>query len=358
MFEDRSQKKQRTEISSLGEFGLIRELTKNLSIKNNKNILGSGDDAAIANYSDEQTLVSTEIFTEKVHFDLSYTPLKHLGYKLVVAGVSDIYAMNGTPSQVLIGLGLSNRFSLEAVQELYEGIEAACTHYQIDLTGGDVTSSAVGLVISITALGHAKEDNIVRRNGAQENDLILTTGDLGAAYLGLLLLEREKKVFEANPEMQPELNKFDYLLKRQLKPDIHFALLNELREKGVKPTSMIDISDGLASDIMHITHASKKGCRIYEEKIPIDAESIQLSEEFNLNPVTVALNGGEDYELLFTVKAIDYEKIKTITGIQVIGHITSEGSGDHLVTTDERLIELSAPGWIKAYENNNGEEHK
>lgn len=350
MFEDRSKKAKRTEISELGEFGLIKALTKNLKSRNKNTIKGVGDDAAILNHSGFRTLVSTELFTEKVHFDLTYTPLRHLGYKTVVAAIADIYAMNGTPDSVLIGLGLSNRFSLEAIEELYQGIEMACERYGVDLNGGDISSSAIGLAISVTATGTAKENQLTYRQNASQNDIIMATGNFGAAYLGLLLLEREKQVFKANPNMQPELGPFDYLLERQLKPELPVKILEEIREMGVVPTSMIDVSDGLASDLMQICNESNCGCHLYENRISIDEQSFKLAEEFKINPVTAALNGGEDYEFLMTIKPSDYEKIKDIQGLNSIGHITAEGSSCAMVTSDDRLIELSAPGWVKQYE--------
>jgi thiamine-monophosphate kinase len=323
---------QRSELSDLGEFGLIDILTKNIKLKNKSSRLGIGDDAAVIGEGERVTLVSTDILVEGVHFDMSYTPLKHLGYKAAVVNFSDIYAMNGIPEQITVGLAVSNRFSIEALEEIYEGILLACESYNVDLVGGDTTSSLSGLFLSLTVIGTAHKDEVVSRSGAKENDLICVTGDLGSAYMGLLVLEREKQVFKANPNMQPDLEGLDYILERQLKPEARKDIKKMLQGIDVKPTSMIDISDGLASDIMHICKASDLGCNIFTDKLPID-------------PNTAVMNGGEDYELLFTISQGDYEKIKDISGISVIGHMNEASAGMNLATPDGKLIALQAQGW-------------
>lgn len=335
----------RTELSELGEFGLIDLLTKNISLENKSSLYGVGDDAAVIDNKGKLTLVSTDLLVEGVHFDLSYTPLRHLGYKAAVVNISDIVAMNGTARQLLVGLSVSNRFPVEALEELYAGIRQACKVYHVDLVGGDTTSSIRGLFLSITVIGDADPGDVVYRNTAKENDLICVSGDLGGAYMGLLLLEREKAAFQGDPNMQPDLEGYDYILERQLKPEPRSDITRVLKESHVKPTAMIDISDGLGSEILHICKGSKLGCRIYEEKIPIDATTINMAEVFNISHWTAALNGGEDYELLFTIDQKDFEKVRLIPGISVIGHMTEESLGAHLIATDGALVEIMAQGW-------------
>jgi thiamine-monophosphate kinase len=335
----------RTELSELGEFGLIDHLTKNIIIKNESTITGVGDDAAVIKATDKHLLVSTDLLTEGVHFDLTYTPLKHLGYKAAIVNFSDIAAMNGVPTHITVGISASNRFSVEALEELYSGIYLACEKYSVDLIGGDTTSSVSNLFIAITVIGEAKKEEITYRNTAKQNDLICVSGDLGAAYLGLLLLEREKQVFKADPNMQPELEGYDYALGRQLKPEARVDIVKILKEKGIKPTSMIDISDGLASEIKHICKNSKLGCQLYEDKIPIDVTAVNIAEEFKMDPTIAALSGGEDYELLFTVGQTDYDKIKDIEEISVIGHMTDISEGENLISRSGSAVELKAQGW-------------
>lgn len=335
----------RTELSELGEFGLIDLLTDNIVLANKGTICGVGDDAAVIDNKDKLTLVSTDLLVEGVHFDLSYTPLKHLGYKAAVANISDIAAMNGIARQLLVGLSVSSRFPVEALEELYDGIRQACKVYHVDLAGGDTTSSPKGLFLSITVIGEAGKDEVVYRNTARENDLVCVTGDLGAAYMGLLLLEREKATFLGNPDMQPDLEGNDHILGKQLKPEPRTDIIRLLKEIHVKPTAMIDISDGLGSEILHICKGSKLGCRLYEDKIPIDPTTVNMAATFNISPVTAALNGGEDYELLFTIDQNDYEKVKAIPNISVIGHMTELSQGAQLVASDGVLVEITAQGW-------------
>jgi thiamine-monophosphate kinase len=342
MFEDRTK---RTELSSIGEFGLIDLIAKKIELKNASTHYGIGDDCAILDCQGKKILVSTDLLIEGVHFDLAYTPLKHLGYKAVIVNLSDVAAMNAIPEQITVSLGLSNRFSVEAVEELYEGIALACNKYGIDVVGGDTTSSQKGLIISITAIGYAEPEEIVYRNGAQENDLICVSGDLGGAYLGLLSLQQEKTVFLVNPEMQPELEGKEYILERQLKPEARVDIVKLLKENNIMPTSMMDISDGLASEIKHISKQSKVGATIYEEKIPIFQQTWDMARRFNLDPTTCALNGGEDYELLFTIKQEDYEKIKNVPDLTVIGHITTKEAGVNLITKNGVSTILQAQGW-------------
>ena len=339
------QSKNRTELSELGEFGLIKHLTRNIKIKQKTSVRGIGDDSAVVEYKNKQTLITTDMLVEGVHFDLMYTPLKHLGYKSVVVNLSDIVAMNGTPAQITVGIAISNRFSVEALEELYDGMLLACDKYNVDLIGGDTTSSNSGLVISITAIGYADKDEIIYRNTAKENDLIVVSGDLGGAYVGLQLLEREKQVFKANPNIQPDLEGNDYIIERQLKPETRSDILELLKELKVKPTSMIDISDGLSSEILHICNQSEVGCSIYEEKIPIDPTTINMAKEFTLDPTVCALSGGEDYELLFTVDIGDYDKIIGNPSLTVIGHITNKSSGVNLVARSGALYPITAQGW-------------
>lgn len=335
-----------TPIGKLGKFGLIDRLAGNVKISNKSTITGIGDDAAIIDSGSELTLVSTDLFLEGIHFNLIYTPLKHLGYKAVIRGISDIYAMNGTPAQIMLALGLSTRFTVEQVEEIYEGVNLACEKYKIDLAGGDTTSSLTGLTISVTAIGTVGKENIVRRNGAHANDLICVTGDFGASYMGLQLLERERKLYEKDKTLQPDLSGYEYTVGRQLKPEFPSSVLKELEKAEIMPSSMIDVSDSLASDLLHICKLSATGCRIYSEKIPIDYETSKIAEEFNLDPIIPALNGGEDYELLFTIPLSMLEKIKTVEQVKVIGHMTVSGSGKILVGSGGSEISISAPGWI------------
>ncbi|MFN5148403.1 MAG: thiamine-phosphate kinase [Flavobacteriia bacterium] len=336
----------RTELSQLGEFGLIDHLTKDLSNTQESTLLGVGDDAAVISISEEEAmLLSTDMLVEGVHFNLMYMPLKHLGYKAVAVNVSDICAMNGIAEQIIVSLAVSSRFPLEALEELYDGIRYACTNYNVDLVGGDTTSSVSGLIINISVVGRAKRSQISYRSGAKEHDLLVVTGDLGAAYMGLQVLEREKQVFESNPDIQPDLDGHDYIIERQLKPEARKDVIGFLKELGVVPTSMIDISDGLASEILHICKASKVGCHVYDEKIPIDAKTSMTAIDFNLDPSTCALNGGEDYELLFTIKQDDYDKIKGNPHMTVIGHMTNEQDGIYYIDKNGSAITLRAQGW-------------
>jgi len=335
----------RTELSELGEFGLIEHLTRNIKLKNPGSILGVGDDAAVLDSSKNQTIITTDMLIEGVHFDLTYTPLKHLGYKSVVVNLSDIYAMNAHPAQITVSIAVSSRFSLEAIEEFYEGILLACKKYNVDVIGGDTTSSSSGMVISITAIGEAGKNDIVCRNTAEKDDLLCVSGDLGAAYAGLLILEREKEVFKDDPEMQPDLKGYDYVLGRQLKPEARRDIIKLLKDLKVKPTSMIDISDGLSSESLHICNSSGVGCNLYEEKIPINPATITTAHEFKLDPTVCALSGGEDYELLLTVSLADYDKIKDNPKIKIIGHITEKEAGANLVAKDGSLHPLIAQGW-------------
>ena len=343
MTEDKNE--MRTSLSELGEFGLIKHLTQSFDIHQKSTIKGVGDDAAVLAIKDKNILVTTDLLVEGVHFDLSYMPLKHLGYKAVVVNVSDIYAMNGIATQITVSIAVSNRFPLEAVEELYAGIHLACKTYGVDLVGGDTTSSTKGLLISITAIGEAKNEDIVYRNTAKPNDLLVVTGDLGAAYLGLQVLEREKRVFEVDPNSQPDLTNYTYLIQKQLKPEARKDIVELFAALDVKPTAMIDISDGLSSEILHICTQSKVGCDLYEEKIPLDPQVIATCEEFDLNSTTIALSGGEDYELLFTISQNDFPKIKGNPHLTVIGHMTDESNGVNLVTRAGQQIKLTAQGW-------------
>ena len=336
----------RTELDELGEFGLIDQLTQDFPLRNASSLKGVGDDAAVINHEGYRTLVSVDLLVEGVHFDMTYTPLKHLGYKAAVVNFSDIYAMNGTPTQIVVGLGISNRYSVEALDELYAGIRLACETYGVDLVGGDTTSSRSGLVISITVIGKAKDEDIVYRSGAKPNDLLCVSGDLGGAYMGLLILEREKAEYMANPNMQPQLGGFDYVLERQLKPEARKDIIARLKEIGVKPTSMIDISDGLASEILHLCKESGVGCQLYEDKIPLDPSTEKIAKDFQIVPSVAAMNGGEDYELLFTIDQKDYEKIQKIAeDVTVIGYMTEDKGIAELVTPDKHVIPLKAQGW-------------
>lgn len=337
---------QRTELSNLGEFGLIEHLTKDVALTQASSIKGVGDDAAVIRISDEESLlISTDMLVEGIHFNLMYMPLKHLGYKAVAVNVSDICAMNGKAEQITVSLAVSNRFPVEVLEELYSGIKAACTFYGVDLVGGDTTSSTSGLVISVSVLGRAKNSEITYRNGAKEYDLLVVTGDLGAAYMGLQVLEREKEVFTANPHIQPDLDGHDYIIERQLKPEARKDIIGFLKELDVVPTSMIDISDGLASEILHLCKASNVGCHIYDDKLPIDAKTSMTAIDFNLDPGTCALNGGEDYELLFTIKQSDLDKIKGNPHMTIIGHMTHPQDGIYFIDKNGSAVELKAQGW-------------
>ena len=349
IFEDETQ--EFTPISKLGEFGLIDLITKDVKHYNTTTYKGIGDDAAVLKFGDVCQLVSTDLLVEGVHFDLAYAPLKHLGYKAVVVNLSDICAMNAIPTQITVSLALSNRFPLEAVEELYEGVKLACAHYKVDLIGGDTTSSTSGLMISVTAMGTAKESAITYRSGAQEKDLIVVSGDLGAAYLGLQILEREKAVFMEDKNMQPDLHGSEYVLERQLKPEARMDIVKMFQEMDLVPTSMIDVSDGLSSELLHLAKASNLGLQVYEEKIPCDPTVMTIAEEFKLNGVTCALNGGEDYELLFTVAQKDYDKIKANPNMTVIGYMVDKSSGTNLVSHDAKVFPLAAQGWT-AYDKN------
>ena len=336
----------RTEISSLGEFGLIRRLTEGIELKNESSKYGVGDDAAVLSYpTEKQVLITTDLLMEGVHFDLIYVPLKHLGYKAAVVNFSDIYAMNGTPKQITVSLALSKRFSVEDMEELYAGIRLACEEYDVDIVGGDTSSSLTGLAISITCIGEADKDKVVYRNGAKETDLVCVTGDLGAAYMGLQLLEREKVALKGKTDVQPDFSGKEYLLERQLKPEARRDIIEKLAEEGIQPTSMMDISDGLSSELLHICTQSKVGCRVYEEHIPIDYQTAVMAEEFNMNLTTCALNGGEDYEVLFTVPISDHEEISEMECVKLIGHITKPELGCALITRDGQEFELKAQGW-------------
>ena len=337
--------KTNTPLSEYGEFGLIEHLTQEIKLKNTSSVLGVGDDAAVIDVKNRLQVVSTDILVEGIHFDLHYAPLKHIGYKAIASNLSDIAAMNAKPEQVLVSIAISSRFTVEAVEEIYKGIYACCNRYNVDLVGGDTSSSAGGLFINVTVLGYADQQKITHRNTAQENDLICVSGDLGAAYMGLLVLEREKEVFLKDPNIQPDLEAHSYILERQLKPEPRLDIVTELEKHAIVPTSMIDISDGLASEILHICKKSNKGCAVYEEKIPIDPQTHSTALEFGIVPSVAALNGGEDYELLFTIKQEDYEKIQQIKDICVIGYVTYKSSGCSLITQSNTSIELTAQGW-------------
>ena len=336
---------QRTEIATLGEFGLIDHLTKNIKLTQSTTQKGVGDDAAVIDNGNLRTLVTTDLLLEGIHFDLTYVPLKHLGYKSAVVNFSDIYAMNGKPQQITVSLGISKRFSVEDLEEFYSGVLLACEIYGVDLVGGDTSSSLTGFSISVTCIGTAENDKIVYRSGAKETDLIYVSGDLGAAYMGLQLLEREKLVFSGKEQMQPDFSGKEYILERQLKPEARKNVVELLADNGIVPTAMIDISDGLSSDILHICKQSNVGCRIFEERLPIDYQTASMAETFNMNITTVALNGGEDYELLFTVPLSLHEKFSFIPGVHLVGHITSADDGCFLVTRDGQEMRLRAQGW-------------
>jgi len=335
---------QRTEIASLGEFGLIELLTKNAETKNSSTLVSVGDDAAVIDHFGRQTVITTDLLIEGIHFDLSYTPLKHLGYKSVVVNLSDVYAMNATPTQIVLSIGFSNRFSVEALEEFYAGVYAACDAYNVDLIGGDTSSSKKGFIISVTAIGEVAPDSYVRRNGAKPNDLICVSGELGGAFLGLTLLEREKKIFEETGA-QPDLEGQAYIVGRLLKPEARKDIVEYFAEAEIIPTSMIDISDGLSSDVMHLCKQSETGCVIYEDKLPFNEEAKEFAYKLQLDPTACALSGGEDYELLFTVSQADYEKIKTNPAITVIGYMTEAAEGKNLITRGGNKHALVAQGW-------------
>lgn len=339
------EKKKHTLLSDLGEFGLINRLTEKIQIKHESTLKGVGDDAAVLSYPDKKVVVTTDLLTEGIHFNLMYAPLKHLGYKAVVVNLSDVFAMNATPRQITVSIAISSKFSLEAVEELYSGIHLACEKYGVDLIGGDTTTSLTGLTISITAIGEASEEELVYRSGAKVTDLLCVSGDLGGAYMGLQLLERENEVFKVNPKAQPQFEGYNYILERQLKPEARGDIVRLLKTLGIKPTSMIDISDGLSSEILHLCKNSKVGCNLYEEKVPLDQQTKKMAEELNINPLVAALNGGEDYELLFTVPLDKYDLVKKEFDFTVIGHITPEKDGANLITTGGSVIPLQAQGW-------------
>lgn len=343
MLEDKNPK--RTSLEELGEFGLIEHLTKHFKINQKSTIKGIGDDAAVLDSRTKQIVVTTDLLIEHIHFDLSYVPIKHLGYKAVMVNLSDVYAMNAEATQITVSVAVSNRFPLEALEELYAGIETAANIYGIDVIGGDTTSSTTGLIISITAIGEANKEDVVFRNGAKPNDLLVVSGDIGAAYMGLQVLEREKEVFKVNPRNQPDLEPYTYIVERQLKPEARKDIVELLKKLEVKPTAMIDISDGLSSEIIHICKQSEVGVELYENKIPLDPQVISTCEEFNIDSTTVALNGGEDYELLMTISQEDYPKIKANPDLTVIGFITEKNRGMHLITRGEQAIPLIAKGW-------------
>ena len=335
----------RTEIAELGEFGLIEHLTKNIELKNASSVLGVGDDAAIIDHFGKQTVISTDLLIENVHFDLIYTPLRHLGYKSVVVNLSDIYAMNATPTQIVVSVGFSNRFSLEAMDEFYEGIYAACEKYDVDLVGGDTSSSQKGFIISITAIGEVSPDKFVQRNTAKTGDLLCCSGDLGGAYLGLVFLEREKKIFLENPNIKPDLEGEKYVIGRILKPEAAKSTVEFFESEGVMPTAMMDISDGLSSEILHICKQSNLGCRIYEDKIPISDDTRNAAYKFELDPTACALSGGEDYELLFTISQADHDKLVLNENISVIGYMTEIGEGQKIITKGGNTFDITAQGW-------------
>jgi thiamine-monophosphate kinase len=343
MIEDKNP--QRTSLASLGEFGLVEHLTKDIDIQQPTTLKGIGDDAAVLDFKDKKTVISTDLLIEGVHFDLAYMPLKHLGYKAVVVNVSDICAMNAKPTQITVSIAVSNRFPLEALEELYDGIKLAAKVYDVDIVGGDTTSSQKGMILSITAIGEADENDIVYRVGATATDLLVVTGDVGSAYMGLQVLEREKQVFQVNPDNQPDLDAYTYLIERQLKPEARKDVRELLKALEIKPTAMIDISDGLSSEIMHICKQSGVGCNLYEDKLPLDPQLINVCEEFMIDSTTVAINGGEDYELLFTIRMEDFDKIKGNPNFSVIGHMTQESEGINLITRANTSIPLKARGW-------------
>lgn len=332
-------------INDFGKFGLINHLTRHTKTVNKSTVTGIGDDSTVIDSGKKLTLVTTDLLLEGIHFNLIYSPMKHLGYKAVIRAISDIYAMNGTPEQVMIALGISSKFSLEQVEDLYDGIYLACEKYQVDLAGGDITSSLTGMTIGVTSVGVVEKAELVRRDSARANDLICVTGDLGAAFMGLQLLERERKLFVKEKVTQPDLAGYEYVIGRQLKPEIPVSTLEALKKEGIRPTSMIDVTDGLASDLLHLCRLSGTGCRIFYSKVPVDYETSRLAEEFNIDPIVPALNGGEDYELLFTIPLEMVEKIKSIESVKVIGHMTSNGSGNYIAGDDGSEVEITAQGW-------------
>lgn len=341
----------RTELDELGEFGLIDKLTENIEANyHSSSKVGIGDDAAVIDCGDSYRVVTTDMLVEGVHFDLSYVPLKHLGYKAVIVNLSDIYAMNAEATQITVSIAVSNRFSVEALEELYAGIKTACDLYKVDLVGGDTTSSLSGLVISVTAIGEVAKEDLVLRSGGKENDLLVVTGNLGGAFMGLQILEREKQIFKENPEIQPVLEGVDYILERQLKPEARKDIVHFLKELGVTPTSMIDVSDGLVSEAMHLCGKSNLGCAIYDEKLPIDSETYRVARDFDLDPSTCALNGGEDYELLFSVDQKDFEKVKGNEHMTIIGHYTDKGSGMNVIERNGASVPMQAQGWDHFHE--------
>ena len=342
MLEDKSPS--HTDLTEIGEFGLIDHLTRSFTVQHDSTIKGIGDDAAVLQ-SDQAIVVSTDMLIEGVHFDLGYVPLKHLGYKAVMVNLSDIYAMNATPRQLTVSLGVSNRFPLEALEELYSGIHLACKNYDIDLVGGDTTSSQKGMVLSLTAIGHARNENLCYRKGAKTGDLLVVSGDLGAAYMGLQVLKREHEVFKVNPQHQPDLEPYAYIVERQLKPEARRDIYKFLAQEGIQPTAMIDISDGLSSELLHLCKEGEVGCLVYEDKLPIDPMVIQACEEFNLDPSMVALSGGEDYELLYALDQKDYPKIKGNPHMTVVGHIAAKNEGAHLISKNNTMIPITAQGW-------------
>ena len=337
--------KSKTDLSEIGEFGLIDKLTKDLKSINASTIIGVGDDAALLRYREKDILVSTDLLLEGIHFNLTYTPLKHLGYKAAIVNFSDIYAMNGRPKQITVSLGISSKFILEDVESIYDGIKLACEKYDVDIIGGDTSSSLTGLIISITVIGDPPGENVVFRNSAKENDLICVSGNLGSAYLGLQVLERERSLFESGDGVSPSLEGYEYIIGRQLKPEARKDIIESLWKQEILPTSMIDISDGLTSELLHISKSSNCGCHIYSEKIPVSEESVLAAEEFNMEALTAALNGGEDYELLFTVSINDHEKISQLKDISIIGHIVKQEKGNKIITPDGLAVELQAQGW-------------
>lgn len=337
--------KEEKTLQNLGEFGLIEHLTNSFVSVNKSTVKAVGDDAAVLDYGKKQTVVTTDLLLQGIHFDLVYTPLRHLGYKAVVVNISDVIAMNATPKQITVSIGISSRFTLEMIEELYSGIKQACDTYKVDLVGGDTSSSLTGLTISITCIGEAEKTKITYRSGAKDTDIVCVTGNLGASYMGLQLLEREKKVLDEVKGVEPDFEGYEYLLERQLKPEARVDIIEKLKEINIMPTSMIDISDGLSSELLHICKQSLCGCRIFEDRIPIDYQTAKIAEEFNMNLITAALNGGEDYELLFTVPLDDYDKVVGIEGIKVIGHITKPDLGAYLVTRSDQEVQLVAQGW-------------
>lgn len=335
----------RTSLDKLGEFGLIKHLTKDFELKNPSSLVGIGDDAAVLDFEGKKTVISTDFLIEGVHFDLSYMPLKHLGYKSVVVNLSDVYAMNAQATQITISIAVSNRFPLEALEDFYAGVATACKVYGVDLVGGDTTSSTTGMLISVTAIGEVSEKKLVKRSGAKENDLLVVTGDLGAAYLGLQVLEREKEVFKVNPKNQPDLEPYSYIVERQLKPEARKDIVELLEKLEVHPTAMIDISDGISSEILHLCEQSDVGCNLYEDKIPLDPTVICTAEEFKMDSTMIALSGGEDYELLFTIDQKEFPKIKGNPNLTVLGHMTHKNEGAHLISRNNSKIPLTAQGW-------------